>query len=176
MRNTRPYIKRVFGMIETETPFNAGWVDAIKQVIPPSYRKFQGGANWQFDVKYYACVLAITKHFFGETIIDSTGGVSEQQTTGWKEAWEVYKDTLNKADREYFKEQHRGRKERERPQRPTRGDPCAALFVTSNAPKEVITAAYRTLIAAAHPDRGGDPETAARINAAYNELKKQGRV
>ena len=46
------------------------------------------------------------------------------------------------------------------------------LFVQPEAPPEVIKAAYRALMSAArvHPDLGGDPEQAARLNAAYAVL------
>lgn len=46
------------------------------------------------------------------------------------------------------------------------------LHVQPEAPQEVIRASYRTLMSTlrAHPDLGGDPEAAARINAAYAVL------
>lgn len=46
------------------------------------------------------------------------------------------------------------------------------LHVQPEAPLEVIRASYRTLMSTlrAHPDLGGDPEAAARINAAYAVL------
>ncbi len=46
------------------------------------------------------------------------------------------------------------------------------LHVQPEAPLEVIRASYRTLMSTlrAHPDLGGDPEVAARINAAYAVL------
>jgi hypothetical protein len=46
------------------------------------------------------------------------------------------------------------------------------LHVQPEAPLEVIRASYRTLMSTlrAHPDLGGDPAAAARINAAYAVL------
>lgn len=46
------------------------------------------------------------------------------------------------------------------------------LFVQPEAPPEVIKAAYRALMSSVrmHPDLGGDPEQAARLNAAYAVL------
>ncbi|MBQ0961693.1 J domain-containing protein, partial [Ideonella sp. 4Y11] len=46
------------------------------------------------------------------------------------------------------------------------------LHVQPEAPPEVIKAAWRALMSTlrAHPDLGGDPETAARLNAAYEVL------
>ncbi|MDP9238645.1 MAG: J domain-containing protein [Chloroflexota bacterium] len=48
------------------------------------------------------------------------------------------------------------------------------LGLIPGAPECVIKAAHRTQIALHHPDRGGDPETAKRINIAYDELKGNG--
>lgn len=47
------------------------------------------------------------------------------------------------------------------------------LYVQPEAPPELITAAYRCLMMRLrnHPDRGGDPEAAARINQAYQVLR-----
>jgi len=46
------------------------------------------------------------------------------------------------------------------------------LHVQPEAPTEVIKASYRALMSTlrAHPDLGGNPEVAARINAAYEVL------
>lgn len=47
------------------------------------------------------------------------------------------------------------------------------LYVQPEAPPEVITAVYRCLMSQlrTHPDLGGDHETAARINQAYQILR-----
>lgn len=46
------------------------------------------------------------------------------------------------------------------------------LFVQPEAPPEVIKAAWRAMMSTlrGHPDLGGDPEMAARLNAAYEVL------
>lgn len=51
------------------------------------------------------------------------------------------------------------------------------LHVQPEAPLEVIRASYRTLMSTlrAHPDLGGDPQAAARINAAYAILTDPAR-
>lgn len=45
------------------------------------------------------------------------------------------------------------------------------LFVTADAPPEVVKAAYRALMQLHHPDQGGDEVTAKRINNAYDRIK-----
>lgn len=51
------------------------------------------------------------------------------------------------------------------------------LHVQPEAPQEVIRASYRTLMSTlrSHPDLGGDPAAAARINAAYAVLTDPAR-
>ncbi|MBQ0932001.1 DnaJ domain-containing protein [Ideonella alba] len=51
------------------------------------------------------------------------------------------------------------------------------LHVQPEAPPEVIKAAWRALMSTlrAHPDLGGDTETAARLNAAYEVLSDPAR-
>ncbi|MCB1305507.1 MAG: J domain-containing protein [Leptospiraceae bacterium] len=51
-------------------------------------------------------------------------------------------------------------------------DPYSMLGVKPGDGMEVIYQAWREKIAEAHPDRGGSPEDAARINAAYQQIKE----
>jgi hypothetical protein len=46
------------------------------------------------------------------------------------------------------------------------------LYLIPNAPLEVVKAAYRALAMLHHPDRGGDIETMAKINSAYDKIVK----
>ena len=51
-------------------------------------------------------------------------------------------------------------------------DPFQALFVTENAPWEVVRAAYRALVAIYHPDvqKTGNREAFERVDRAYRQL------
>lgn len=49
-------------------------------------------------------------------------------------------------------------------------NPYLVLHVAENASEQDIDSAYRKLMAQAHPDRGGDPAHAQRLNAAYEVL------
>lgn len=53
-----------------------------------------------------------------------------------------------------------------------RRTPYEVLFVTNDAPPEVIKAAYRALAQKYHPDHGGDPAKFREIDEAYKELKQ----
>ena len=46
------------------------------------------------------------------------------------------------------------------------------LYLTKDAPIEVVKAAYRALMVLHHPDKGGDEETAQKINEAYHSIMK----
>ena len=55
-------------------------------------------------------------------------------------------------------------------------DPYGDLGVSEKASDADIKRAWKDAMARHHPDRGGDPEKAARINAAYQEiLRRRGR-
>lgn len=46
------------------------------------------------------------------------------------------------------------------------------LYVTSDAPMEIIKYAYKILANIYHPDKGGDLTKMTAINLAYNQIKK----
>ena len=54
---------------------------------------------------------------------------------------------------------------------PNGPDPFKVLGVDRGAPWEVIAALYRVRAKKEHPDKGGDPASWARVQAAYTELE-----
>lgn len=175
MSNTRPRLSRSFGKILVETPYDADFVEAIKVAIPKSHRVYDRGL-WTIDVQYYSCAVILMQHFWGSKYIDAVGGVAEPQTQAWREPWNVWR---NSKDRQFRREQKTHKADSSTWSILGGGAPTSAfltLYVTGNAPKEVIKAAYRALAQMHHPDSGGDTETMARINAAYQELQKAGKA
>jgi hypothetical protein len=169
MRFVKPSIRKVFGKLVTETPFSNTWVNAIKASIPSNCREWnteQG--TWSFDLRYYQAVVAITQHFFGAGIMDSTGGDCGVQETGWKAKFDAFCARPIEDSRE---SQRRGGDT-------TRGtdDPHDVLYLLMGAPSYVIQAVYRAMAARNHPDKGGNEAEMARINAAYAKLKARGYV
>lgn len=51
-------------------------------------------------------------------------------------------------------------------------DAWSVLYVTKDAPQEVVVAAYKALVFLNHPDRGGDEERIKEINAAKDFVFK----
>lgn len=47
------------------------------------------------------------------------------------------------------------------------------LGVKAHESTEAVTEAYRRLVLQHHPDRGGDPERMAQVNAAYDHFKRE---
>jgi len=53
------------------------------------------------------------------------------------------------------------------------GEAREVLGVAADTDADTIRAAHRRLIAAVHPDRGGSPDLARRINAARDALLRR---
>lgn len=167
----KPRITKDWGHVIVESPHSQEYVNAIKYCIHKQYRSFESLSRvWKVDARYFECMVTLVKAYFG-SFIDSTGGVSSQQATDWKERWEVFK-TMEHTRQTH--EQQSGWNPRTR--KSTSHGPFGVLYVTPNAPKEVIKAAYRVLAQLYHPDRGGDTALMQQLNAAYDELKQRGSV
>ncbi len=54
-----------------------------------------------------------------------------------------------------------------RPQTPHR-----TLFLTDDAPPEIVPVVYKALAKLCHPDKGGDVRQMQRINEAYEQIQK----
>ena len=51
--------------------------------------------------------------------------------------------------------------------------PHEILFVTADAPLEVIRASYYALATLYHPDRDGDPEKMVELTTAYDQIRDE---
>ncbi len=51
-----------------------------------------------------------------------------------------------------------------------------ALFICADAPREVVTAAFKALAKQAHPDRGGNPIVMQKLNEVYERLLEGARL
>lgn len=51
-------------------------------------------------------------------------------------------------------------------------NPFSVLFVTDDAPIEVVKASYKVLAHKYHPDHGGDHDRMTKLNQAYDEILK----
>ena len=136
-----------------EHPYNKRFVAFINQGIKPiSKRKFNGATKrWEVHVIYIHLVVAAGKRFF-EHVDYSTLPADDQIRVV-----------------QYLKGNGAPPPRSKLAARPEVA-PHAVLFVTTDAPPEVIKAAYRALAQKHHPDHGGDEEEFKRIDAAYKRL------
>ncbi len=67
----------------------------------------------------------------------------------------------------------RGARSSAPPPRTTPRTEYHVLHLQPSAPPELVEAAYRTLTKLYHPDRGGDTETMAAINAAVSVIRRR---
>jgi hypothetical protein len=161
MRHVKPLIKYAFGYIVTETPYSSEWVQAVKHCIPSTDREYDGETKmWTFPGRYYECIKHLVETFFGNSYIDSAADkVSERQNTAWRDKFDSFAyQPPPRADQSTASATSR--------------TAYATLFVTEDAPPEIIRAAFRTLAKMHHPDQGGDADKMTEVNAAYQKLKK----
>jgi hypothetical protein len=155
----------------------------MKACVPPHYRQWnRDGEFWIFDLSCYELIVAITEDSFGSMMLDLVGEINVPQFSGWEQKWQTYKTRRESASantedwRSLWEDlfgQHTWTGGGQAPPMPGRGgNAYQELFVQSNAPWEVIEAAYRALAKLHHPDRGGDTARMQGINAAYDKIKQ----
>lgn len=54
---------------------------------------------------------------------------------------------------------------------PPMENPYAILYVTEDAPLEVVKAAYKALVSIHHPDAGGSEEAMCKLNEAFSTIR-----
>lgn len=155
------YITNSMGSVIVEAPYHEVWIRAIRSVVPVSARK-NARNTWKFKADYYLPVATITQAYFLNThdTYLSHPGPLPREPKDWEKKWFQFqqKEATRSADRVNAL---------------AGSDNYAALYVTHNAPVEVIKAAYRALSKLYHPDTGGDAEDFKRINEAYSALLPQ---
>ncbi len=128
------------GELELRTPFDPRYVEELKETIPSHARQFCGTRKaWIIDLPYQDHALEIFDYYFPK------GTLTDHRKTSSR------RDDAPP-----------------RPQAsPSVASPYRILFVTEDAPTEVVIAAYRALSKLHHPDRGGDLTAMQELNRAY---------
>jgi len=175
------------------SPYSLGFVQLLKDGIPTSLRMWRRdlGAWYVFqDHAETAMKLAIA--YWGKDEIDLTGYTGASKTSQ-KEGWEwnatrtkkrwvdssgtpgPWKDDPPKSQGSSWRQT--SWQENKWGQAPATTSPDhAMLYITLDAPKEVVRAAYKALAILHHPDKGGDPAKMSSINQAYDRLKERGKA
>lgn len=126
-------------------PFHAECVNQFKSAIPQQARQWDPDEKaWYFNASFFPQLLHVLRRFFS----DSDIYISEEVP-----GYLSLADLLNVSV----------------PQ--NQGGPYGELFLTPNAPPELVKFVYRKLARMYHPDTGkGDLEKMKRLNLAYEKL------
>lgn len=148
------YVGSFRGDVLVETPHNGTFHHAIRVLIPKDERKWTGKV-WQLKPRWYRPALDICDHFFVSTHDTYTSEDAPAPPDDWPHRWQSFLD--GEATSATRKEADASSYDR--------------LFLTPDAPPEVIKAAYRALTKIHHPDAGGDAEEFRKIDEAYRSLQ-----
>ncbi len=127
--------------IGIRTPFNRSFVERLKASVPADYWEWSAATKTWFVVEPYVDhALRVTFAFFSD--VRTTDGPTPKAPGSNAQA------------------------------NPSCGcsDDHRALHVCSDAPREVVDAAYRALAKTHHPDHGGHGDAMQRLNAAFSRL------
>lgn len=120
--------------------------EAIKMVVPSDKYRFTE-TGFSFSKRFLYSITQLCLQRYGAYRLDNEMYTSEENVDGAKA---------------YGKMQ-------EAPRRPD----YDTLFLTADAPVEIVKAVYKKLSFMYHPDHGGDEEKLKEINAAYERIKAQ---
>ena len=151
------YISKRLNDIIVEGPYHVWFTKGINSLIPAVDRKYRQGI-WYIHARWYPLIRQLAKNYyihFSDTVDPDT---CPSPPDGWRYQylqWVAQRDenpreSHDKSDRSVYR---------------------SRLFVTADAPREVLTAAYRALVRIHHPDAGGDPHQFRLIDEAYKALK-----
>lgn len=150
------YLSSNLGYLLVEAPYNARWLTAVRTLIPSNARKVGKSGIYRFSMEYYQPVVQLCDFYFVQVVdLCKMGDRLPAPPADWEEAWARYQQVeplkRTKSPEESSTDHH-------------------TLYVTQDAPQEVIQAAYRALAKLHHPDIGGNADVFKRINAAYRAL------
>jgi len=113
---------------------------------------------WYFDLDWHTPIRVITRHFYVQ--ISDMSGIAEYDSprgySDWADVW--YRMRNAAVADSSINDESSGPTDRSR------------LFVTADAPTEVIVAAFRALAKIHHPDVGGNPDAFKLLQEAYDNV------
>jgi hypothetical protein len=141
------------------TPYNANFVAELKALVPSDLRMWEGNEKrWYVFESFVKQVIDLAQEYWPDIDTDyyhepayGSGRGSQNQRQDTNQGQQATWTSNGSTDHD-------------------------ALYVKPNAPKEVITAAYKALAKLYHPDTGGDATRMQTVNMAYERLKKAGKA
>lgn len=194
----KPTMTFTNGKVTIDVPYVSVFVEEIK-TIPSHFRTYDPAKHiWTVFQPHVATARRITRRYFPDVEEIGVNNFEQEQERQRKanedfaknqKARDEQRRQRQQRQRERDRQYQQNRQEYQDPFRDFFGgsqrrshasgnghatgpvDDYAVLYVARNAPKEVIDAAYKALSKLHHPDKGGDPETMKKINAAYDRVK-----
>jgi len=157
-QNARAWVERASLLrgIYLYTPYDAGFVSELKDLVPHDLRVWErDDKRWYVFESYADQAIRLAQHYW--PALD----LSEYQSSAYGSG---QGQRQSQGSRQQATWSNNGATDHD------------ALYVKSNAPKEVIAAAYKALARLYHPDAGGDAAKMQAVNLAYERLKKAGKA
>lgn len=131
--------------------FHPEFVNFLKySVTPATYRRYdQSKTQWLVHWKKLPLVASAIRRYFDEV-----------DWSALPDAWQIYL-VGGSAPAEKINEET------------PKISPHEVLFVTEDAPLEVIRASYYVLAEIYHPDHGGDSEKMIELTEAYDQIRQR---
>lgn len=157
------------------TPYNASFVDDLKALVPHELRLWESDQKrWYVFETYAEQAVRLARKYWPLINLDAYDSPEMREERQRHQQWRQSQSGYQRQQDQQYRQQSSGQWQ-PGASSGTRSD-YAMLFVTDDAPPEVIKAAYKALAIKYHPDRGGDTVAMQAVNAAYDRLKKAGKA
>jgi hypothetical protein len=152
------YLSKRLDRIIVEGPQNTDFASALNAIIPRYDRKRYTGI-WDISDRWFPLIKVAAETYYVHFSCGVVASECRKPNPDWHTQWRAYLRGRWGEPLEIDEESN--------------GSPARSrLFVTADAPPEVVTAAYRALAKLHHPDKeGGDEETFKELDRAYREVK-----
>lgn len=143
------------------TPYNEAYINELKQTVPADLRLWESDEKrWYVFESYAEQAIRLARTYWPHINVSAYNS-----------------DSGSQGQQQGQRQQSQGSGQQAPPRwaSASRAD-CATLYLTEDAPPEVIKAAYKALAITHHPDRGGDVAMMRAVNTAFDRLKKAGRA
>lgn len=156
------------------TPYSQGFIDELKAMVPNELRLWESDhKRWYVFETYAEQAVRLARKYW--PLIDLNAYDSPEMAEERKrhQQWRQSQSGYGQQQSNQYRQQSSGQWQ---PGASSSRSDYAMLFVTDDAPPEVIKAAYKALAIKYHPDRGGDTVAMQAVNAAFDRLKKAGKA
>jgi hypothetical protein len=132
-------------------PRSAKFVAFLQSITPTSVRRFnQNTKEWEIYFSKMPLVVSVAKKMFGQVDYRALPGWVQLNVAAGATSDTVpfLEDSVDLAEA------------------------YSVLYVTPEAPWEVVKASYRALVSLHHPDHGGSAEKMVELNSAFESIKQ----